>query len=94
VRNAVRDVDTSRESVTIAAQAADLAQRQYEAETERFRNGLSTSRRVLEAQTDLESARVAHLQARLDLQTARAALRRLEGTSLQRYGISLTSLAP
>jgi outer membrane protein len=94
VRNAVRDVDTSRESVTIAAQAADLAQRQYEAETDRFRAGLSTSRRVLEAQTDLESARVANLQARLDLQTARATLRRLEGTSLQRYGITLSSIAP
>ena len=94
VRNAVRDVETSRESVTIATQAADLAQRQYEAETDRFRAGLSTSRRVLEAQTDLELARVANLQARLDLQTARAALRRLEGTSLQRYGITLASLTP
>lgn len=94
VRNAVRDVETSRESVTIAAQAADLAQRQYAAETDRFRAGLSTSRRVLEAQTDLESARVAHLQARLDLQTARAALRRLEGSSLQRYGITLSSVTP
>ena len=89
VRNAVRDVETSREVVSIATQAADLAQRQYEAETERFRAGLSTSRRVLEAQTDLESARVANLQARLDLQTARAALRRLEGTSLARYGVTL-----
>ena len=94
VRNAVRDVETSRESVTIAAQAADLAQRQYAAETDRFRAGLSTSRRVLEAQTDLESARVANLQARLDLQTARATLRRLEGTALQRYGITLASLTP
>jgi outer membrane protein TolC len=92
VRNAVRDVETSRESVTIAAQAADLAQRQYQAETDRFRAGLSTSRRVLEAQTDLESARVANLQARLDLQTARAALRRLEGSSLQRYNITLQSI--
>jgi outer membrane protein TolC len=89
VRNAVRDVETSRESVSIAAQAAGLAQRQSEAETERFRAGLSTSRRVLEAQRDLESARVANLQSRLDLQTARAALRRLEGTSLGRYGITL-----
>lgn len=94
VRNAVRDVETSRESVDIAAQAAELAQRQYEAETERFRAGLSTSRRVLEAQTDLESARVANLQARLDLQTARAALRRLEGSSLARYGITLDLARP
>jgi outer membrane protein TolC len=90
VRNAVRDVETSQESVGIAAQAAGLAQRQYEAETARFRAGLSTSRRVLEAQTDLESARVANLQARLDLQTARATLRRLEGTSFGRYGITLS----
>jgi len=89
VRNAVRDVETSQESVGIAGQAAELAQRQYEAETARFRAGLSTSRRVLEAQTDLESARVANLQARLDLQTARATLRRLEGSSLAKYGITL-----
>jgi len=94
VRSAVRNVETNRESVSIATQAAELARSQYDAETARFRSGLSTSRRVLEAQTDLESARVANLQARLDLQTARAALRRLEGSSFRRYGVTLEMRAP
>jgi len=89
VRRSIRDVDTSRETVSIAALASELALKQHEAETARFRAGLSTGRRVLEAQTDLESARVAELQARLDLQTAIAALRRLEGSSLSKYGVTL-----
>jgi outer membrane protein TolC len=90
VRDAVRDVETSRESVSIAALAVELSDQQYEAERERFTSGLSTGRRVLEAQTDLESARLAELQARLNLRTAMTALRRIEGSSLRYYGITLT----
>jgi outer membrane protein TolC len=82
-------VDTGRESVKIASLAAHYARQQYEAETIRFESGLSTSRRVLEAQNDLESARVSELQSRLDLRTAYSALYRIEGSSLGRYGISL-----
>lgn len=85
VRNAVRRVDTSGEGVELSALAARLAERQYEAERNRFKAGLTTSRRVLEAQTDLERARVAHLQARLDLQIALSALRRIEGSGLEYY---------
>lgn len=90
IRNAIRNVQTSRESVRLAALAASLAQEQYEAERTRYRAGLSTSRRVLEAQQDLESARVSELQAKLDLRTAFSALYRIEGSSLERYGVTLT----
>jgi outer membrane protein TolC len=93
IREAVRNVETSRESVKIASLAANLAQEQYDAETIRYKSGLSTSRRVLEAQADLESARVAELQSRLDLRVAFAALYRIEGSSLDRYGITL-NVAP
>lgn len=93
VREAVRDVETGSQSVKIAALAAKLGQQQHVFETARFRAGLSTSRRVLEAQTDLERARVAHLQARLDLQVALAALRRIEGSAFSRYGIAWSDLA-
>lgn len=89
VRNAVRDVETNQASVKLATEAAGLAQEQYEAERKRFSSGLSTSRRVLEAQTDLESARVSQLQAKLTLQIALAALRRIEGSGLEHYGIRL-----
>lgn len=89
VRSAVRDVHTAYESVQIAALAVELSEEQYEAENARFRSGLSTSRRVLEAQTDLERARLAELQQRLNLRTALARLRRIEGSSLDYYGIEL-----
>jgi outer membrane protein len=89
VREAIRNVETSQESLKIAALASNLAAQQQDAETRRFRAGLSTSRRVLEAQTDLERARVAELQAKLDLRVALSTLYRLEGTALSRYGINL-----
>ncbi len=66
VRNAVRDVETSRGSAMIAARAADLAQRQYEAETDRFRGGLSTSSRCWKPDDLCRLARVANPQACLD----------------------------
>ena len=91
VRQAVRGVQTNEESVTIAGLASNRAQEQYEAERIRYRSGLSTSRRVLEAQKDLESARVAELQAKLDLRTALSALYRIEGSSLDHYGIGLST---
>jgi outer membrane protein TolC len=91
VRNAVRDVQTGMESVKLAAESADLSEKQHEYENARFRAGLSTSRRVLEAQVDLENARVAQVQAKLNLQTALANLRRIEGTGLDHYGIELAA---
>lgn len=93
VRESVRSVRTNQEAVKIAALASNLAQEQYEAERIRYRSGLSTSRRVLEAQKDLESARVAELQAKLDLRTALSTLYRIEGSSLRRYGITLDKTA-
>ena len=89
VRSAVRSVETNIESVKIATLAARLSEQQYELEKAKFDAGQSTSRRVLEAQNDLENARVAELQSLVTLRTSRSALQRLEGSSLQRYGIQL-----
>jgi outer membrane protein len=89
VRSAVRSVEANTESVKIAAQASALSQKQYELEKAKFDAGLSTSRRVLEAQDDLETARVNELQARVSLSNAISALHRLEGSSLQRYAVEL-----
>ncbi|HYC70811.1 MAG TPA: TolC family protein [Opitutaceae bacterium] len=89
VRAAVRAVETNIESVGIATLASRLSEKQYELEKARFDAGLSTSRRVLEAQTDLESARVSELQSRVSLRTALAALHRIEGSSLARFGLQL-----
>lgn len=89
VRSAVRSVETNHESVKIAALASDLSQKQYELEKARFDAGLSTSYRVLQAQNDLDTARVNELEAKVSLHTAVAALHRIEGSSLQHYGVSL-----
>lgn len=89
VRAAVRAVDTNLESVAISRKATELSERQYELEKARFDAGLSTSRRVLEAQDDLETARVAELQARVNLRNATSELNRLDGSSLALYKIAL-----
>ena len=44
---------------------------------------------MIESQNDLETARIAELQAKVTLHTSIAALHRLEGSSLQRYAIEL-----
>jgi len=92
VRAAVRAVETNRESASISALATQLSQRQYELERARFNAGLSTSRRVLEAQDDLEIARVNELQAQVSLRIALADLERLEGSSLARFKITLEEI--
>ncbi len=89
VRAAVRSVETNLESVSISHKATSLSEKQYELEKARFDAGLSTSRRVLEAQDDLETARVAELQSRVNLRTAMAELQRLDGSSLGYYNISI-----
>jgi outer membrane protein len=89
VRAVVRDVQTSDESVRISELATRLSTGQFEAEKARYDAGQSTFRRVQEAQEDLDAARVAELQARINLRTALADLARLETTSLQRYNIQL-----
>ena len=89
VRSAVRSVETSQASVKIAGLSSSLSQKQYELEKARFDAGLSTSYRVLESQTDLDTARVSELQAKVTLHNAIAALHRIEGSSLQRYSVAL-----
>ncbi len=90
VRTAVRSVQTNLASVEIAAKATELSVRQYEAQKARFDAGLSTSRLVLQAQDDLETARFNELSAKVSLRNALAQLHRLETSSFQRFGIQLT----
>ncbi len=87
-RNSVRAVSTSQEAVRVAELASELSTRQYELEKARFDEGLSTARRVLDAQTDLDDARVAVLSSQVDLLSALAQLRRLEGRSLEGYTVA------
>lgn len=89
VRTAVRSVEANVLAVEIAAKATELASRQYDLQKARFDAGLSTSRLVLQAQDDLETARFNELSANVTLRGAYAELQRLEGTSIQRFGVQL-----
>jgi outer membrane protein TolC len=89
VRTAVSSVNTNLVSVQIAAKATELSERQYDAQKARFDAGLSTSRLVLQAQDDLETARFNQLSAKVALRNSLAQLHKLETSSLQRFKIDL-----
>lgn len=89
VRQAVRSVETNLAAVEVASKATLLAEKNYEQQKTRFDSGLTTSRQVQQFQDDLESRRFDELSAKLTLRRAASELRRLEGTSIQRYRIQL-----
>ena len=89
VRAAVLAVATNIESVQISAKTTQLAEKQYELQKAKFDAGLSTSRDVLQSQTDLETARVNDLQAKVNLRIAVANLHQLDGSSIDRFHIAL-----
>ena len=82
-------VSTNIESVQITAKATTLAEKQYELQKAKFDAGLSTSRLVLQAQDDLETARFNELNTKVQLRNALAQLHRLETSSLTRFNIQL-----
>ncbi len=91
LRAAVRSIEANRESVVSAKDSVRLSEKQYELQRARFDAGLATSYDVLLMQNQLESARVALIQAEVNLRIAVADLRFLEGSSLQLYHINLKS---
>ncbi|MGH7994772.1 MAG: TolC family protein [Opitutaceae bacterium] len=89
IRAAVRAVRSNQEAVVSAGEATRLSEKQYDLQKGKFDAGLATSYDVLQAQYELESARVSQLQAEVNLRLAVADLHFLEGTSLETYRIKL-----
>ena len=96
VRSRIRGMRLARESLA-------LAQRTEAIEAGRPRRGLTSSYRMGQIRSDLARAATAELNARIDYLDAVAALRRIEGTTLERWGImidrdtgagSMTAAAP
>ncbi|MBE2212403.1 MAG: TolC family protein [Opitutaceae bacterium] len=88
VRAAVRAVEADRQTVEINALSTELSKREFELEKAKFDSGLSTSRLVVEAQQRWDEAKVREIQSRVQLRQDMARLRRLEGGSLQLYGVT------
>jgi outer membrane protein len=89
VRAAVRAVQANRQSVDSSVQNELLSQKQYELQKAKFDAGLATSYDVLQAQDQLESARVTRIQSEVNLRIAIADVHFLEGTSLDQYHVDL-----
>ena len=89
LRAAVRSIQANRQSVDSANNTVRLSEKQYELQKAKFDAGLATSYDVLQAQNQLETARVSQIQAEVNLRIAVADLHFLEGTSVDTYHITL-----
>jgi outer membrane protein len=89
IRFAVRAVQSNVAGVQASNEAAALSQKQYELQKAKFDAGLATSYDVLQAEDQLEAARVSQLQADANLHAAMADLHFLEGSSLDSYHVNL-----
>lgn len=89
LRTAIRAAETGLERVRIAQLRTQLSQQEYELEKAKFEAGLSTSRLVLDAQQRADAARVSEFQSYVGLKNAWSGLRRVQGVSLETYGISM-----
>jgi len=89
VDDAVGHVETNLKSVEAARAATRLAQESLDAEKKKLLAGTSTTFLVLQAQTQLETARVAQIRAEADYHESLVALDVAEGTILAKNNIVL-----
>ena len=90
VREAVRRVQTDFKRIETTRSARILAEKQLQAEQERFRVGLSTTIFVLQFQRDLAVARANELRAIVDYNKSLSNLSRNKATTLEKYQITLS----
>ena len=88
-KEAFRQVHTDFKRIETTGTARKLAEKQLEAEQERLNVGLSTTRLVLDFQSDLAVARGNEIRAIVDYNQSLANLRRSTATTLDRYQIVL-----
>jgi outer membrane protein TolC len=88
IRAACRAVVAGRERVRVTQLSREVSERQLAQEKSRFDVGLATVRQVLDVQEDLEIARLRELEAVRDTLIAILRLGRLEGSLMQRHGLS------
>ena len=91
VRQALRNLTTSRERIDITRARVESEAATVAAELKRYEVGVSTSYQVLEFQRFLAAAQESHIQAIVDYNKSFEALERARGTILETYGVSVES---
>jgi outer membrane protein TolC len=89
VREAVRRVQTDFKRIETTRSARIMAEKQLQAEQERLKVGLSTTRFVLEFQRDLATAQGNELRAIVDYNKSLSNLERHKATTLDRYSLEI-----
>lgn len=89
VSNAVDALESAKQRIDAADSALVFAQESNQVGQQRFKNGLSSSREVLERQRDLAAAELADARAEVDYQISVAELWRARGDLLQHFGIEV-----
>ncbi|MDZ4734295.1 MAG: TolC family protein [Nitrospirota bacterium] len=89
VREAVRRVQTDFKRIETTRSARIMAEKQLQAEQERLKVGLSTTRFVLDFQRDLATAQGNELRATVDYNKALSNFARHKATTLDRYNLQL-----
>jgi outer membrane protein TolC len=94
VRSAYVEVLRAKEQVSASAATRSLQEVKLGTETEKFRVGKSTAFLVAQAQRDLVASQVSEIQAVVSYLKSLVELYRLEGTLLERCGISIPGREP
>lgn len=89
VREAVRRVQTDFKRIETTRSARIMAEKQLQAEQERLKVGLTTTRFVLDFQRDLATAQGNELRAIVDYNKSLSNLARHKATTLERYNLQL-----
>jgi outer membrane protein len=89
VREAVRRVQTDFKRIETTRSARIMAEKQLQAEQERLKVGLSTTRFVLDFQRDLATAQGNELRAIIDYNKSLSNLARNKATTLERYQLQI-----
>jgi len=94
VRTAFLEMNRAKEQVSATAVTCQLQQEKLRAEMEKFRVGKSTNLLVLQAQRDLVQSEIDKIRAVVTYLKAIVNLYYLEGSLLQRRGLSVSGSAP
>lgn len=90
VKEAVRRVQTDFKRIETTRSARIMAEKQLQAEQERLKVGLSTTRFVLDFQRDLATAQANELRAIVDYNKSLSNLSRHKASTLDRYSLQIS----